>query len=166
MLGMTNCFLAVSRRQTVQVETMFSGFSNFLNAMLLYIINAVLIALWSCLLVIPGIIKYFSYSMSYYILADHPELSANEARKHSMVLMQGNRWRLFCLEFSFIGWLILCALTCGILTFWIQPYMEVACCEFYHSLINKDTTQPEFDQTTGDGSTVEQTDFYTNTENN
>ena len=65
--------------------------------------------LWSLLLVIPGIIKSFSYAMTPYILAEHPEMTATEAITESRHVMDGNKWRLFCLDFSFIGWNILCA---------------------------------------------------------
>ena len=73
--------------------------------------------------------------MSYYILIDNPGLSANEARKRSMAMMRGNKWRLFCLDFSFIGWIVLCVLTFGILVFWVAPYQEAARAEFYQDLI-------------------------------
>lgn len=65
--------------------------------------------LWSLLLVIPGIIKSFSYAMTPYILAEHPEMTATEAITESRRVMDGNKWRLFCLGISFIGWSLLCA---------------------------------------------------------
>jgi uncharacterized membrane protein len=136
MLGLVNCFLALCRNKTVNIEDLFSGFHNFMNSMVLYIINTIFIALWSLLFVIPGIIKTYSYSMSYYILADNPGMEANEARKMSMQLMHGNKWRLFCLHLSFLGWLILCALTFGILTFWVFPYIQTAQAEFYQELVH------------------------------
>lgn len=64
--------------------------------------------LWSLLFVIPGIIKQYSYAMTPYILAENPDLTAGEAITKSRYLMDGNKWRLFCLEFSFIGWELLC----------------------------------------------------------
>lgn len=79
--------------------------------------------------------------MSYYVLADNPEISANEARKRSMQIMRGNKWRLFCLDFSFIGWWLLTVLTLGILSFWIQPYKESACAAFYSRLIAAETEE-------------------------
>lgn len=84
---------------------------------------------------IPGIIKAYSYSMSYFVLTDHPELSANEARKRSMQLMRGKKWKLFCLQISFIGWGFLILLTLGILSFWVVPYMQTATAEFYTDLL-------------------------------
>lgn len=132
--GFTIIVLRIVRGEKPEIGDLFKGFNDFVRAFLLFLINAVFIALWSLLFVIPGIIKRYSYSMSYFILKDNPELSANEARKESMRLMKGNKWRLFCLDFSFIGWLLLCGLTFGILTLWVSPYMEVAHAEFYESI--------------------------------
>jgi uncharacterized membrane protein len=138
LMGVIYCSLTVCRNNKVEINQLFSGFNNFVNAMVLYIINTIFIALWSILFVIPGIVKSYSYSMSYYILADNPDMPANDARKASMELMRGNKWRLFCLHLSFIGWFILCCLTFGILTFWVMPYVQTATAEFYQNLVHKD----------------------------
>ena len=65
--------------------------------------------LWSLLFIIPGIIKMYSYAMTPYILAEHPGMTATESITQSKQMMEGNKWRLFCLEFSFIGWALLCS---------------------------------------------------------
>ena len=65
--------------------------------------------LWTLLLIIPGLIKTFSYAMTPYILAENPGMTATEAITESRRIMDGNKWRLFCLGFSFIGWGLLCA---------------------------------------------------------
>ena len=75
------------------------------------------IALWSLLFIIPGIIKSFSYAMAPYILAEHPEMTASEAITESRHMMDGNKWRLFCLDFSFIGWSLLCSLPVFVMVF-------------------------------------------------
>lgn len=134
-VGASIIALNVARDKEVEVGMLFKGFNDFTRSLVLYITNDILIALWSLLFIIPGIIKSFSYSMSYYILIDDPNISANDARKKSMEMMKGNKWRLFCLEFSFIGWALLSLLTFGILMFWIAPYIEVAKAKFYLSLL-------------------------------
>ena len=73
--------------------------------------------------------------MSYYILADNPTLTQSEARRRSEQLMNGHKFRLFCLHLSFIGWYLLSALTGGILLFWVIPYVQVATAAFYDDLI-------------------------------
>lgn len=134
-LGMAMLALNVIRGCDIKVETLFDGFKNFGKAFLLALINSIFVFLWSLLLVIPGIIKALSYSMSVYILADNPGIEPNEARKQSMAMMNGHKWRLFCLELSFIGWWILCGLTLGILTFWVTPYVQTAIAAFYQDLL-------------------------------
>lgn len=121
--------------ETVKIDTLFDGFKDFTRTLVLYLLNTIFVFLWTLLLIVPGIIKSYSYSMSYYILIDNPDLSSDEARKKSMAMMKGHKWKLFCLDLSFIGWGILCVLTFGILSFWIQPYQECARVEFYNNLI-------------------------------
>ncbi len=68
------------------------------------------VSLWSLLFVIPGIIANFSYYMTPFILSENPDMTARQAIKESKKLMKGNKWRLFCLEFSFWGWYLLAIL--------------------------------------------------------
>ena len=92
------------------------------------------LALWSLLLIIPGIVKAFSYAMTPYILEEHPELSANEAIDHSRAMMKGHKFDLFWLILSFIGWGILCLFTFGIGYLWLTPYMQTAVAAFYEDV--------------------------------
>ncbi len=143
-LGLAMIALNVVRTRKVEVNQLFSGFREFGKAFLVNLLNSIFIVLWTLLLIVPGIIKSFSYSMSYYILADEPTLTATEIRHCSIELMRGNKWRLFCLEISFIGWWILCILTLGILSFWIIPYQQSALAAFYQSLLPKvETATPQ-----------------------
>ena len=135
MLGFTMVCLAVSRRQGASLSKLFEGFSRFGDSLVLFLLMDIFIFLWSLLLVIPGIIKMYSYSMSWFVLHDRPDLTGNEARKRSMYLMKGHKWRLFCLDFSFLGWYLLSALTLGILAFWVTPYHMTARAEFYQELL-------------------------------
>ena len=85
-------------------------------------------------MVIPGIVAGYSYAMTEYILAESPNITASEAIQRSKVMMYGNRWRLFCLEFSFIGWGILATLTFGIGYLWLTPYMQAAKSAFFREI--------------------------------
>lgn len=136
VLALTMIALAVLRSENVGVENLFDGFKDgkFVPAFLLYLVNTIFVALWSLLLVVPGIIKGYSYAMSTYILAENPGMSQSECRKESMRMMIGHKWRLFCLHFSFIGWYLLSALTFGILMFWVTPYVRTAEAAFYEDL--------------------------------
>ena len=87
--------------------------------------------LWSLLFIIPGIIAAYSYAMVPYILAENPNLSPKEVLDLSKKMMKGNKWRFFCLEFSFIGWYLLCILTFGIGYVLLAPYPVAANACFY-----------------------------------
>lgn len=98
------------------------------------LLQSVYVLLWSLLLIIPGIIATYSYAMTEFILAEHPDLTASEAIAQSKEMMSGNRWRLFCLHFSFIGWDILSSLTLGIGNLWLRPYKQAANAAFYREI--------------------------------
>ncbi|MBQ9113187.1 MAG: DUF975 family protein [Clostridia bacterium] len=137
-LSLAMIALAVLKGQEFSLANLFDGFRSFAKAFSLYIINEIFIFLWSLLFIIPGIIKAFSYSMSFYILAENPQMSPSEARKESMRMMDGHKWRLFCLEFSFFGWIMLSVITCGILFLWVAPYMQTSMAAFYQNLKEND----------------------------
>lgn len=92
--------------------------------------------LWCLLLVIPGIIKAYSYSMTPYILIDNPELSVREAIRKSQQMMVGQKFNLFYLQLSFIGWFFLACLTGGIGFLWLAPYYQTSQAVFYQNLKN------------------------------
>ena len=89
---------------------LFSQFDRLGAGFCMNFLTGLYIVLWTLLFIIPGIIKSFSYAMAPYILAEHPEMTASEAITESRHMMDGNKWRLFCLGFSFIGWDLLCIL--------------------------------------------------------
>lgn len=89
--------------------------------------------------IIPGTIlaaiKQYSYAMAPYILYENPGMKANEAITKSKELMNGNKWRLFCLLFSFTGWALLSVFfSCGIGHLWLNPYMEASVAIFYREI--------------------------------
>lgn len=110
---------------------LFSRMDIFWKALGLRLLIMLYIILWSILLVIPGIIAALNYSMAFYIMEENPTMTITEAMKQSKDMMVGNRWRLVCLGFSFIGWLILSAFTLGIGMLWLMPYMNAAFAAFY-----------------------------------
>ena len=121
-------------RVEASFENLFAFLSYWKTAAAARILQSIYILLWSLLFIIPGIIASYSYAMTEYILADHPELSANEAISKSKQMMDGNKWRLFCLQFSFIGWSILCLLILGIGNLWLTPYKQAATAAFYREV--------------------------------
>ena len=82
--------------------------------------------LWSLLFVIPGIIASYSYYMTPFILCERSDMTSREAIRESKELMRGNKWRLFCLEFSFIGWELLASGVIGVVIMLIMTPMILA----------------------------------------
>lgn len=133
-LGLIQYNLNLVRKEEVNVEQLFSKTSLFGKSLWLRIRIMLFTVLWSLLFIIPGIIKAFAYSMSGFIMAEHPEMSAKEAMEESINMMQGNKGRLFCLQLSFIGWMILGLFTFGIGYFWLIPYMNASYAAFYEDI--------------------------------
>ena len=93
------------------------------------------IALWTCLFIIPGIVKSYSYRMVPYILADDPDCGAVEAITLSRKMMKGNKFKAFLLDLSFIGWIILSVITLGIVgVFYVNPYYQSADAALYEAI--------------------------------
>lgn len=132
--GVTITFLEVSRGMKVNYGNLAKGYHDFTRIFLTMFLKGVYTFLWALLLIIPGIVKGYSYAMTEFVLADRPDLAYNEAIEESMRLMQGNKWRLFVLDLSFLGWALLCILTLGIGYLFLAPYMEVAHAHFYADL--------------------------------
>lgn len=116
------------------VQALFEGYNDYLRITGTYLLMCLYIFLWSLLLVIPGIIKYISYSQTFYILRDEPSLTYNGAIERSMAMMEGHKMDYFLLILSFIGWYILGILSLGIGFLWINPYISRALALFYEDL--------------------------------
>jgi len=115
-------------------EALFSYVSHWKTTAAAKFLRGIYTFLWGLLFIIPGIMASYSYAMTDFILSEHPELTASEAIAKSKEMMYGNRIRLFCLDFSFIGWAILCAFTFGIGNLWLTPYIQAAKAAFYREV--------------------------------
>ena len=133
-VGYSRFTLQLVDQEDAGFEQLFQYFSYWKNAVCTRLLKGVYIFLWSLLLVIPGIVASYSYAMTGYILAEHPEMSAGEVISASKEMMSGNRWRLFCLHISFIGWAILCSFTLGVGSLWLTPYVNISEAAFYREV--------------------------------
>lgn len=134
-----------------EVKDAFSGFDDFWTAFKASFLTGLFTFLWSLLLIIPGIIKGYSYSMAMYIVAGNPGISAREAINRSKEMMEGHKMELFILYLSFYGWMLLTVLTIGIAGIWTIPYMTATLTNFYNERKPKEATyfsasNPEFEQ--------------------
>ena len=134
MLSMARVFLGLTEGVKPKVMDIFSGVDSLVKAIVLYLLIGVFSFLWSLLLIVPGIIKALSYSMSFYILADNPDMTAGEALKESMRITKGHKGQLFVLGLSFIPWYLLGMITFGIAFIYVVPYISTTIANFYKEL--------------------------------
>ena len=134
-VGFHGWFLRFSRGENPDFGEMFSGFNHYKHTMLGMLLRGVYIFLWSLLLIIPGIIKAYSYAMVPFILYENPSMSAKEALSISEAMMDGWKWELFKFELSFFGWHIANMFTCGLLALlFINPYMFTSFAMLYDNI--------------------------------
>jgi len=132
--GVANFYLVMTRTAKTEFDSFIQGFKRFLDTLVAHFLMAVFTILWSLLLVIPGIIAALSYAMTYYIMIDNPEVSPSEAIQLSKEMMNGHKAELFILGLSFLGWLILGALTFGLGLLYAVPYINATMVQFYQSI--------------------------------
>jgi uncharacterized membrane protein len=133
-IGLATFSLALARNEDANINQLFEGFNKFGLALAAYFLMFVFIILWMLLLIIPGIIAAISYSMTFYIIADEESMDAMEAIDKSKAMMDGYKWKYFCLGLRFLGWALLCVLTLGIGFLWLMPYMQVTNAKFYEDV--------------------------------
>ena len=134
-LGYVKFHLNLLDHKPASLADLFSEFKRFGAGFMMQMLRSAYIFLWSLLFFFPGVYAAYGYAMTPYILMENPEMSANDAITKSKELMHGNRWRLFCLEISFIGWSFLAMfLTLGLGYFVLKPYMESSFAAFYREI--------------------------------
>lgn len=133
----------VTKRRPPAFSTLFSRFSIFGKAFALNFMISLFTTLWMLLFIIPGIVAAYRYAMAPYLMSENPDMGVMEAISLSKEIMKGNKWRLFKLQFSFIGWILLGVLTFGIGFLWVAPYSGVAEAAFYLDVSSKGAQRPE-----------------------
>lgn len=137
--GLATVFVKLARGgNSVDFGDLLSAKSNVSTILLLSLLKNIFVLLWSLLFFIPGIVKSYSYSMAYYIFSDHPDYDWKKCIDESRRMMNGKKWKLFCLDLSFIGWYIVGALCLGIGVLWVAPYHALARANFYEDLTKLD----------------------------
>lgn len=135
--GSLSFFLKISRNEEVTYQELFSKTKMFVPYLLISLLVGIFTFLWSLLFIIPGIIAAISYSQSFLIALDNPDIDPMEAIRESKRLMNGHKMEYFILNLSFLGWAILGIFTFGILYFWLIPYMSVTQANFYNALLEE-----------------------------
>jgi len=116
----------------------YLGFSfkkgQYLDIIKTMFVKSVFVFLWTLLLIIPGIIKAYAYRMVPYILADNPNIDTMRALELSNEMTKGQKFDIFILDLSFIGWYLLGLLACGMGVVFVRPYQDETNAELYMAL--------------------------------
>lgn len=123
-----------ARHMSCGYGNLLDGFGIFFRIIWLDILISIFIALWSLLLVVPGIIAAYRYRMALFLLLDNPEKSALACISESKRMMTGHKAELFVMDLSFIGWYILEIIP--FVSIWVTPYTQLSYVLYYEALRN------------------------------
>ena len=143
-IGYSNFNLDIIDGRKARIGTIFDSFDQWKTGFVARLLCSIYTTLWSMLFFFPGIIAAYSYSMVHFVMAENPDMSANQAIGESKRLMKGNKWRFFCLQLSFLGWYFVGAITLGIGYIWIIPYQQAAYAAFYREICPKQQIDTDF----------------------
>ena len=136
-LGYARFLLKQHDGKNTEFNDLFSQFHRYGTGFAQHFLRGLYVALWGILLVIPGIMKSYSYAMTPFILADHPDLTATQAIEWSEELMEGHKMDLFILDLTFIGWDILAGMLWNLGHLVLNPYRNAAHAAFYRQLLEE-----------------------------
>ena len=126
--------LRVYRQEKADQGSLFDGFAIFFKIYFLDFLQRFLLGLAFMLLVIPGIVLSYALRQSRFVLFDHPEWPVGRCMLESARLMRGNKWKLFVLDLSFLGWGLLSLFPPVLL--YTLPLINVTTAGFYDSLVH------------------------------
>lgn len=133
-LGLAITYLVFVKTDNLVFENLFSGFKFYPKSLGMYLWMILWVVLWALLLIVPGIIKAISYSQSFFIIAENPNVKVRDAMKISMKMTDGYKGDIFVMALSFLGWMLLAILTLFIGFLWLSPYMYASFANLYLKL--------------------------------
>ena len=137
-----NGYFIKNHDENPELGEIFKGFKgNYLNVVKIMFLMDLKTLLWLLLFIIPGFVKAYEYSMIPYLLAENPNLSADEAFSLSKQMTTGQKMNLFVLDLSFLGWYFLGFLCFGIGALFVKPYDVASFTEVY--LILKESVKKD-----------------------
>jgi len=135
-VGVAIFHLNVSRKNEPEIGNLFQGFNSFLSSLLAFWAVLIVVFLGICLLVIPGVYWGLGYAMTFFFIADNPEISGLEAMSRSNQIMNGNRWKLLRFQIRAMILVIIGCIPLGLGLFIVIPWIYVANAKFYEDLID------------------------------
>lgn len=133
-IGVVYFYMKIESGDEPNISLVFDGFQDFKRGFLFHLISMMFVVLWGLLLIVPGIIAAIRYSMGYYLMVENPDMSPMEALRESSELMKGHKMDFLMFAISFIGWVIVSALTVGLGFLLLVPYYQMAKLNFYREI--------------------------------
>ena len=141
--------MEIRRGEETPLSAMFDSFSFAGKIIWVTIVVNVRIFLWSLLFTIPGIVAAYRYRFALYNVLENPSLTATQAIELSKAQTYGMKEQLLTCDLSFMGWILLSLLTCGLLLIWVVPYMVMTNLGYYEIgkiWVNSNQTFPGYRQ--------------------
>jgi len=133
-VGGQRFFVRAAQGASNMGEIGFAFRNNYKNILIVMLWRGVLLFLWFLLFIIPGIIKTYAYRMVPYILAENPGINHRRAIELSEAMTAGQKWNMFVLDLSFLGWYLLGFLACCVGMIFVAPYVHATGAELFLSL--------------------------------
>lgn len=127
-------FKICGTKEKISFRDFISGFDDWLTALLGTLWFCLWTWLWTLLFLIPGIVKAISYSLMFWVISENPGISVLKAMRISKILTNGHKADIFVLYLSFLGWILLSCVTCGIGLIWLHPYEMTTMTNVYYDL--------------------------------
>ncbi len=138
-LGLCFFFLNLIKGKETHFELLFEGFKPLVTVLLSYAIITVLTVVGLVLLFVPGIFVALGFSMTYYIIAEDPEISFQAALEQSWKLTDGYKMELLELNLRFIPWYILGVLCLIVGVLAVIPWHNTTLALYYEDLKERQT---------------------------
>lgn len=131
--GFTIFVLNTIRRTEPTYANLLDGFGIPWKVLFNYLLKGLIISLASLLLIFPGVILFYGYRQSLYLLIDHPEMTVIQSLKESRQMMKGHKWELFVMDLSFLLWHI-AGLLIPMADLFVYPYTQTSYALYYEEL--------------------------------
>lgn len=127
--------------EAVSFTDFTDGLTLYLKAIGATLYTKLLIFLWSLLLIVPGIVKSYAYSLTPFLLVEYPEMKITRAVKLSKIITNGHKMDIFTTQLSFLGWFLLEIPTLTLISFWLNPYYKMTMTNVYHAILKDAVTR-------------------------
>lgn len=132
-------FFLENREGRADLRSLTFGFGpDYKNLAAAQFTTDLLILLWSLLFIIPGIVAQYRYCMVPYLLSENPKMNGKYAREISSWMTRDQKWEIFLLDLSFLGWYLLGFFCLVAGAFFVLPYPRAARAELYTALKARD----------------------------